>query len=225
MRKHCGHTSAACGAYDPPMPRKSAVRRCSAVLIVSVGLLARPALAAPIDANPLPPGASSPVPGGAVPLSGVVVSAPSRTLPSIVSTYPAAGDVVAPGALVLKLTFDQRMNPESWRFDRGGDDRYPSCLARPRLLANEKTFVLLCTVGANGKFAIQMNGEGDGGFENQANQRAQPLLLQFSTKDGASQATIKDAMKSAGLKDEENPVMDKKPAAVALARPPAPPAP
>lgn len=199
------------------------MRHRSALLLLSACALAGPVAAAPIDAQPLPPGASMPAPNG-VTVSGVTVVTPSKDPPAVVSTYPAAGDAVAPGALVLKITFDQRMSPESWRFDRG-DERYPSCLARPRLLANEKTFVLLCTIGANGQFAIQLNGPGDGGFVNLANQRAKPLLLQFSTKDGASQATIKDAMKSAGLRDEENPVMDKVPAAVARASVPAPAAP
>ncbi len=143
-------------------------------------------------------------------VSGVVVMPRAKEPPAVVSTYPAAGDAVKPGALILKITFDQRMSPSDWKFDRA-DDRYPSCLARPRLLSDERTFVLLCTVGGAGKFAIQINGPGEGGFRNQANQRATPLLLQFTTLDGASLSTIKEAMKSAGLKDEDDPVMDYKP--------------
>ena len=184
---------------------------------------AGPALAAPIDANPAPYGQSS-APSEVTPLAGVVVSAPSKTLPTVVSTYPAADATVKPGVLVLKLTFDQRMNPAAFRFDRGGD-RYPSCLARPRLLADEKTFVLLCTVGPSGKFSMQLNGPGDGGFANQADQRATPMLLQFSTQDGLSLASMKEAMKAAGLKDEDDPVMDHKPSAVAVAGAPAKPTP
>jgi hypothetical protein len=178
---------------------------------------AGPALAAPIDANPAPYGQSS-APADTTTVSGVVVAAPSKQLPAVVSTYPAAGAVVAPGVLVLKLTFDQRMSPSAFRFDRA-EDRYPSGLARPRLLPDEKTFVLLCTVGPDAKFSMQLNGAGDGGFANLANQRATPMLLQFSTKNGLSLASMKDAMKSAGLKDEDDPVMDRRPAAVAVAGP------
>jgi hypothetical protein len=177
----------------------------------AVSALAGPALAAPIDANPAPHDQPS-APSDTTPLSGIIVAAPSKQLPQVVSTYPAAGATVTPGVLVLKLTFDQKMNPSAFRFDRG-DDRYPSCLARPRLLPDEKTFVLLCTVGPGGKFSMQLNGPGDGGFINLANQRATPMLLQFSTQDGASLASIKDAMKSAGLKAEDDPVMDRRPAA------------
>jgi hypothetical protein len=173
--------------------------------------LAGPALAAPIDANPAPHDQPS-APSDTTPLSGVVVAAPSKQLPQVVSTYPAAGAAVKPGVLVLRLTFDQKMNPAAFRFDRGGD-RYPSCLARPRLLPDEKTFVLLCTVGPDGKFSMQLNGPGDGGFVNLASQRAAPMLLQFSTQDGLSLASMKDAMKAAGLKPEDDPVMDRRPAA------------
>jgi len=148
-------------------------------------------------------------------LSGVVVVQPSKQPPSIVSTYPAEGATVMPGALILKLTFDQKMDPDDWRFDRG-DGGYPACLDRPRLLPNEKTFVLLCTVGGSGKFSIKINSPGPGGFANLANQRAKPLVLSFSTQDGASVSTIKDAIKSAGLKDEDDPVMDNRPAAPKL---------
>jgi hypothetical protein len=118
--------------------------------------------------------------------------------------------------VILKVTFSQRMNPDAWRFDRGPDN-YPQCLARPRLLADEKTFVLLCTVGGGGKFSIALNGAGDGGFVNQAGQRATPFELQFSTSTGASVGTIQDAMKAASLKPEDDPVMDKRPAATLTA--------
>jgi hypothetical protein len=145
-------------------------------------------------------------------LSELVIVTPSKKPPAVVATYPAAGAVVQPGALILKVTFDQKMRPDDWRFDRAGE-RYPACLARPRLLTDEKTFVLLCTVGGDGKFEVQLNGPGAGGFANLAKQRATPLLMTFSTQAGAALSSIKDAIKSAGLKDEDDPVMDNRPAA------------
>jgi len=179
---------------------------------------ATPALAEPPSqtANALASGdGAAAAPPAPTALSGVVVTPRAKEPPSIVSTYPAEGATVMPGALVLKLTFDQKMNPDDWRFDRT-DSRYPACLDHPRLLPDEKTFVLLCTVGGAGKFSIQMNGPGPGGFANLADQRAKPLVLSFSTQDGASVSTIKDAIKSAGLKDEDDPVMDSRPAASKL---------
>src|SRR4051812_17090871 len=80
-------------------------------------------------------------------LSGVTVVAPAPTLPALVSSYPADGKVVSAGVLILKLTFDQKMDPDGWDYGKG-DEAYPKCLDRPRLLPDQKTFVLLCTARA-----------------------------------------------------------------------------
>jgi hypothetical protein len=152
--------------------------------------------------------ASTPAP---VPLSGVTVAAPAKTPPMVVSTFPEAGKSVTPGALVLKVTFDQKMTPDGWDYAQGAE-RYPQCLARPRLLADEKTFVLLCTVGANTHFSVRFNATAAGGFQNLAGQRATPSGLDFSTNDDQSVSTIDDAMKAASLKKDEGPVMDRTPA-------------
>jgi hypothetical protein len=174
----------------------------------------RPALFAVLAIAMAPCAVAAQTPGaGSVPtpLTGIVVTPPSKEPPAVAGVYPAPGASVSPGALVVKITFDQRMNPNEWRFDRSGDS-YPQCLARPRLLADEKTFVLLCTVGGAGKFSIALNGVGSGGFANLAGQRATPYELQFATSSGASVGTIQDAMKAAGLRPEDDPVMDKRPA-------------
>jgi hypothetical protein len=147
-------------------------------------------------------------------LSGVTVMAPAPTLPKVVSTFPEEGKSVTPGAVILKVTFDQKMDPNGWDFGKGAD-AYPDCLARPRLEPDEKTFVLLCTAGSNSRFSITLNSSGRGGFENGAGQKATPAGFNFTTNDEKSLGTIADAMKEAGLKADEGPVMDVKPAAVA----------
>ena len=164
--------------------------------------------------------ASTPPPSA---LSGVTVVAPAKEPPKVVATFPEAGKTVQPGALILKVVFDQKMNPLGWDYDRGMD-RYPKCLAHPRLLADEKTFVLLCTVGGARRFSVSFNAAAKGGFQNLANQRAVPSGLDFATADGASLSTIEDAMKAAGLKPDEGPVMDDKlaPASAGPAMVPAP---
>jgi hypothetical protein len=144
-------------------------------------------------------------------LSQVVVAAQAKTLPMVVSTFPTAGAKVTPGALILKVTFDQLMNPDGWDYAKG-TDAYPKCLARPRLLKDEKTFVLLCTAPPNARFSVAINATQAGGFENLAGQRAVGAAVDFSTDDGKALATIDDAMKAAGLKADEGPVMDSKPA-------------
>jgi hypothetical protein len=149
-------------------------------------------------------------------LSGVTVVAPAPTLPKVVSTYPEEGKSVAPGALILKVTFDQKMDPDGWDFGKGAN-AYPDCLARPRLEPDEKTFVLLCTVGPKSSFSVTLNGSSQGAFENLAGQKATPAAFNFTTDGEKSLDTIADAMKAAGLKADEGPVMDVKPAAVAAA--------
>ena len=147
-------------------------------------------------------------------LSGVTVVAPAPTLPKVVSTFPEEGKNVAPGALILKVTFDQKMSPDGWDYGKGKDD-YPNCLAHPRLEPDGKTFVLLCTAGPDGRFSVTLNSSGHGGFENLAGQKATPAAFDFGTDQEKSLATIADAMKAASLKADEGPVMDDKPAAVA----------
>ena len=184
------------------------MNRFRTLAVLAPAFLALTALAAP---PALAQTASSPTR-----LSGVTVMAPAPTLPKVVSTFPEEGKAVTPGALILKVTFDQKMAPDGWDFGKGAD-AYPDCLARPRLEPDEKTFVLLCTAGPQSRFSITLNSSGNGGFENGAGQRAQPAAFNFTTDDGKSLATIADAMKAAGLKADEGPVMDIKPAAVAAA--------
>jgi len=155
--------------------------------------------------------ASTPPPPPPVPLSGLVVAAPAKTPPMVVSTFPEPGKPVTPGALILKVTFDQKMTPDGWDYSQG-TDRYPQCLERPRLLADEKTFILLCTVGADTKFSVRFNATAAGGFQNLAGQRATAGEVDFATSGDQALATIDDAMKAASLKKDEGPVMDRVPA-------------
>jgi hypothetical protein len=157
-------------------------------------------------------------------LSGVTVTAPAPTLPKVVSTFPEDGKSITPGVLILKVTFDQKMDPDGWDFGKGSD-AYPDCLARPRLEPDQKTFVLLCTVGGQSRFSVTINSSGQGGFENGAGQKATPATVNFTTTDDKSLISIAEAMKAEGLKADEGPLMDVKPAAVAAAAPAPAPAP
>jgi len=116
------------------------------------------------------------------------------------------------------------MDPDGWDFGKGSD-AYPDCLARPRLEPDQKTFVLLCTVGGQSRFSVTINSSGQGGFENGAGQKATPATVNFTTTDDKSLISIAEAMKAEGLKADEGPVMDVKPAAVAAAAPAPAPAP
>ena len=157
--------------------------------------------------------------------TGTHVDSPVHFHPSLmhmsIDTFPADGKTVAPGVLIVKGTFDQKMNPDGWDYGKGSD-AYPQCLDRPRLLPDEKTFVLLCTAPSKSKFSMTFDASGSGGFENLAGQKATMASLSFITDDGKSIASIADAMKAAQLKPDEGPVMDSKPAALAPDAPKAP---
>jgi hypothetical protein len=141
-------------------------------------------------------------------VAGVEVVAPSGA-PKVLSTYPAQGAAVPPGSLALTVRFDHRMAPDAWSY--GGGDGAPACLEKPRLLDDEKTFVLLCTVGFRGSFTVRLNADGKG-FHDLAGTMAAPLRLSFTTTGGDPTLTTADAIKAAGLKDTDSPILDSKPA-------------
>jgi len=190
-----------------------------AALLLSLGAVMAATAAAGQPAQP-----QGTVHEPATPLSGLTVAVPS-TPPVVTATYPSADGMVAPGVLVLKLTFDQAMDPEGWSYARteGGD--YPSCLDRPRRLADAKTFVLLCTTAPGRAYAVAVNGDGRG-FTSAGRRTAGPFVLRFSTSRAESIHTVKAAMDAAGLKEDESPIESDRPAPAAgpsLGVPAAPP--
>lgn len=153
------------------------------------------------------------IPEAATPVEGLMVEV-SKTPPSVVSTFPAQGAAIGPGVLVLKVAYDQTMDAEAWSFKPPPGGALPDCLARPRLLDDRKTFVLLCTVGANGSFGVDFQGGAEGaGFANSGGRAALPYQLSFSTHDWSGSNNLKDALALAGLRPQDNPVMSSKPGA------------
>jgi hypothetical protein len=132
------------------------------------------------------------------------VTVPGGPAPKVTASYPADGATVPAGTLVLKVTFDLPMTPDNWSYSRAPDAGFPNCLERPRLLADRKTFVLLCAVGAHQDYAIQINTPKD--FAADSGRSAKPTLLRFSTTD-VGPRDIHDALAEAGLTDQDDPVM------------------
>jgi hypothetical protein len=136
----------------------------------------------------------------------------SKTPPAVVSTVPASGATVDPGVLVLKVTFDQPMDPTVWRYGKGASGDYPDCLAKPRLLADAKTFVLLCTVGSDKSYSVRFNDGTEPAFTSLGRRAATPYALNFSTSKGRAISSLPEALKVAGLSDDEGPVEGVEPA-------------
>jgi len=153
-----------------------------------------------------PPAAPAPSPP-AKDVSPVTVY-PATAAPKIVRSFPAAGQTLSAGVTVLSVTFDQPMLKSGFDFGAAPGGEAPRCLKTPRLLDDNKTFVLLCTTEPHKTYAISFNARPQGGFANVAEHRAEPATLAFSTTDGDGPADIHAAMKAANLREIDMPIQD-----------------
>lgn len=170
------------------------MRLLAAAVLVS-SLAAAPARAAPAIGPAAPPTTVSPV-----------TAFSSSEPPKIVSSFPAQGEVIAPGALVLHITFDQPMEEDGFAFAAAPGGQMPECLKTPRLLNDEKTFVLLCTTTAKTAYTLAFNAAPHGGFANAAGRPAEPAKLAFSTNDDDGPRDLDDALKIAKLTRADVPI-------------------
>jgi hypothetical protein len=181
-------------AFEPPVQRmveafaaNRAMRICLAVLL-SLVVFGVATLAAAAEG----PGEVAPV---------VIPTGPG---PGVRSTYPAAGGTVPAGVLILKIVFDQTMSPGAWSYGRSADGDFPDCLAEARLLNDQRTYVLLCSVQRNRAYAVEINPTPQ--FANADGRSAKPYVLKFSTTDDITRA-LHDALVEAGLDDTDEPIM------------------
>lgn len=136
-------------------------------------------------------------------VQGLVVSAGPP--PAVKSTYPNTGDTVPAGTLILKIVFDQPMTSDAWAYGRSASGDFPDCLAQPRLLSDQQTFVLLCSLTqADRTYAIDINLAPR--FHNADGRSAKPFTLTFSTNDDITRS-LHSALHQAGLGDADDPIM------------------
>lgn len=147
---------------------------------------------------------------------------PAGNPPKLSASYPAEGAEVVAGLLALKLTFDQPMDPKGWRIAQGPRETDASpldCLGVPRLLKDEKSFVVLCRTLPGRHYVVTLNAPGaapvspDGtptSFANLGGRSAMPAVLAFGTRPRGDDPvrTLKAAMSNAGLSDIDSPVAD-----------------
>lgn len=144
------------------------------------------------------------VAAAAPPTSVAELTVPGGPPPKVMASFPAQGAQVAAGVLVIKLVFDQPMAADSWSYGRAEGGDFPSCLAKPRLLADKRTFALLCSVAAHQTYAIAVNPAP--AFAGANGRLAKPDTLSFTTNDTPT-ASLHDALEQAGLTDADKPVM------------------
>lgn len=168
-----------------------------------LGLAAGAALGAP------PGPAAPPIP----PLPPKTVSPltvfPLTDPPKLVSSYPAAGETIESGVLVVRLTFDQPMAEDAFDVEASPGAPAPNCLKTPRRLNDEKSFVLLCTTAPNSRYALAFNTAAGGGFANLGGTRAVATTLAFATNDSdRGPRSVPEAMKAAKLTDLDMPIRE-----------------
>jgi hypothetical protein len=160
-------------------------------------------LAAAAVASPPTPVAELRVPGGPP--------------PKVASSFPAPGGQTPAGILVIKLVFDQSMTPDAWSYGPAPGGDFPKCLAKPRLLADRRTFALLCSVTAHKTYAIAVNPAA--AFAGANGRLASAETLSFSTGD-TQVANLHEALEQAGLTDADDPIMTWKDAGAGVSRSP-----
>lgn len=166
--------------------------------MIAASALALSALLSLADA----PATAPPPPAPPTHLSGVdVVAGPG---PKVSASYPAQGASAPSGVLVLKIVFDQPMAAGDWSYAKVDGAAFPTCLAHPRLLADQKTFVLLCTTDPGATYAVQINPTPV--FESAAGRTASPFVLRFTTTQDSTR-DLHDALTQADLTDDDDPIM------------------
>ena len=183
-------------------------RRRSVPFLIAFALLA----AAGARAQTKPP------PDGDNTVSPVLILPPTPP-PNLVSTYPAQDETVPPGVLILKATFDQQMSPTAWNYAPTPGAEPMDCVKTPRLLDDQKTFVLLCRVLANRAYGVTFNAERAGGFVNLGENPAPAAVLTFKVDSAAPITTVRRAMEAAKLRGDQMPVQDAPMAVAGAVRP------
>lgn len=137
-----------------------------------------------------------------------VLILPPTLPPKLVSTYPAQDQTVAPGILILKAAFDQQMSPSAWNYAPAPGAEPMDCVKTPRLLSDQKTFVLICRVLAGRAYGVTFNAQRPGGFANLGENPAETASLTFKVENAAPVTTLRRAMELAGLRADQTPVQE-----------------
>ena len=140
----------------------------------------------------------------ATPLSGVEVAPPKVCLPprsppdkdvpapKLVSTYPARGQVVRPGLLVVRLSFDL---PMACRGSLGArlldsDPCAEAGVQNWRLSYDRKHLRILCKIKPGKRYSLWINRNTAEDFQGLGGLRPEASELSFSVSDAATVATV-----------------------------------
>lgn len=102
--------------------------------------------------------------------------------PRVVQTSPAAGALVAHGAVALSVTFDQPMMGDSFSYVQKSAQSFPRCGFPPQLSADKRTFTVSCTLEPGRHYEIWFNSPPYMNFKSASGVPAEPHQLLFSTE-------------------------------------------
>jgi hypothetical protein len=142
-------------------------------------------------------------------VSPVTIFPATGPRPKVVATFPASGQALPGGVLILTVTFDQPMTSGAFDLRPAAGGEAPPCLKSPRLLDDGKTFAWLCTTDGGKAYALAINGAPEGGFASLTGRRAETGALAFATTaEGDGPRSIGEAMKQAKLKAFDVPIQE-----------------
>jgi hypothetical protein len=174
-------------------------------LVLIIAALA--AASAPARADDDPSTIASELAGKPTALQGVEVSAarsclkprdpPDRDVPApkVVSTYPAQGQVVRPGLLILRLTFDLPMACRGALGNRMFG-------ANPCVIDGRQTWVqsrdrlnlrVLCRLEPGKRYDLWVNRQATDDFQGLGGLKPEPYELTFAASGDPPVATVEDA--------------------------------
>ena len=110
--------------------------------------------------------------------------------PKVVGSFPANGDVVRPGLLVLRVTFDRPMTCLGLLQNHVPlPNPCPSPLRAPMISRDKRTFLTVCTIEASRHYGLWLDN-----FTSVGGRTRPPYELVFDSSDHGDIATVQEAM-------------------------------
>jgi hypothetical protein len=118
------------------------------------------------------------------------------TRPKVVSSYPAKGDVVRPGLLVVRVTFDQPMTCDGF-FLRDAARQSPCPVTSQEMLLSydRRTVRTVCVVQPNTEYGLSLSEDPNAkSFVGLSGLPSMPYRVDFATSEGPVVVTVCDAL-------------------------------
>jgi hypothetical protein len=110
--------------------------------------------------------------------------------PKVVSSFPAKGQMVRPGLLVLRVTFDRPMTCIGLLHNHAPlPDPCPAPLQAPMVSRDKRTFLTVCMIEANRQYGLWFNN-----FSSVGGQALPPYELVFDTSNKTDITTVQEAL-------------------------------